>query len=101
MLCTNKCYKQVQQTNWILYYRLLTPARSRAPYSQTYSDTNTCGTPAQRRPERPVFQPRDKSPGIRHCWHRINQLFITIEKVTREQGLHWHDETTPAPVALC
>ena len=24
MLCTIKCNKQVQQTNWILYYRLLT-----------------------------------------------------------------------------
>ena len=96
MLCTNKCNKQVQQTNWILYYWLLTFARSRASYSQTCSETNACATPAQRKPERPVFQPRDKSSGIRHCWHRTNQPFITMNKVTRVQGLHRHSDTTPA-----
>ena len=50
----------MQQTNWGLYYRLLTFARSRASYSQTCSDAKRCGTPAQRKPERPVFQPRDR-----------------------------------------
>ena len=74
MLCTSKCNKQVQQTNWILYYRLLMLASRRTSYSQTCSDTKSCGTPAQRRPERPVFQPKDNSSGIRHCWHRTNQL---------------------------
>ena len=79
-------HKQMQQTsaatNWILYYRLLTLASRRTSYSQTCSDTNVCGTPAQRRPERPVFQPKDKSSGIRHCWHRTNQLLNTINKNT-------------------
>ena len=36
---TNKCSNQVQQTNWGLYYCFLTFARSRASYSQTFSDT--------------------------------------------------------------
>ena len=102
MLCTNKCNKQVQQTDQTLYYRFLTFASSRASYSQTCSDTNACGTPAQRKPERPVFQPRDKSSGIRHCWHRTNQLFITMDKVTRVQGLHRHDNPMPVyRLALC
>ena len=52
----------------------------------------SCGTPAQRKPERPVFQPRDKSSGIRHCWHRTNQLFITMDKGTR---LHRHGNPIP------
>src|SRR3990170_2189796 len=56
----------------------------------------SCGTPAQRKSERPVFHPRDKSSGIRHCWHRTNQLFITMNKVTRVQGLHRHSDTMPA-----
>ena len=36
---TNKCSNQVQQTHWGLYHRFLTFARSRASYSQTFSDT--------------------------------------------------------------
>src|SRR3989337_4225556 len=102
MLCTNKCNKQVPQTNWILYYRLLMLTRSRASYSQTCSDTNACGTPAQRRPERPVFQPRDKSSRIRHCWHRTNQLFITIDMVTKGYMDYIGTATLRLPgVALC
>ena len=96
MLCTIKCNKRVQQANRILYYRLLMLARSRASYSQTCSDTNSCGTPAQRKPERPVFQPKDQSSGIRNRWHRTNQLFITMEKITRIHGLHRLGDTTPA-----
>ena len=96
MSCTIKCNKQVQQTDWIMYYRLLTLARSRVSYSQTCSDTNSCGTPAHTKPERPIFQPKDKSYGIRHRWHRTNQLFITMEKITRIHGLHRLRDTTPA-----
>ena len=58
-------------------------ALSRASYSQTCSDTNVCGTPAQRKRNAPYSSPRDKSTGIRHCWHRTNQLFIAINTVTR------------------
>ena len=54
------CDKQVQPTNWGLYYRFLTFARAMTFYSQTGSDTKRCGTPAQRKQERPVFQPRDR-----------------------------------------
>jgi hypothetical protein len=44
----------------------------------------------------PYSSPRDKSTGIRHCWHRTNQLFITINTITRVHGLHRHGDTTPA-----
>ena len=91
-----KCSNQVQQTNKTLYYRFLTVTLSRASYSQTCSDTNFCGTPAQRNRNAPYSSPRDKSTGIRHCWHRTNQLFITINTVTRIHGLHRYGDTTPA-----
>ena len=39
---------------------LLTHYRSSVSYNQCGSDTKRCGTPAQGKPERPVFQPRDR-----------------------------------------
>ena len=59
----------MQQTNWGLYYRFLTFARSRASYSQTYSDTKRCGTLAHRNRNAQYSSPEieEKSTGIRHC----------------------------------
>ena len=58
------CNKQMQQSSATNQLRSILPfltfARVRASYSQTCSDTKRCGTPAQRKPERPVFQPRDQ-----------------------------------------
>ena len=44
MLCNKKCSNQVQPTNGALYYRILTFAWH----------------PGSEKPERPVFQPRDR-----------------------------------------
>ena len=66
----------MQQTNWGLYYRFLTFARARASYIQTCSDTKRCGTLAQRKPKRPVFQPRDRGEVF---W---NTALLSIEKTS-------------------
>ena len=59
-------------------------ALARASYSQTCSDTKRCGTPAQRKPEHPVFQPRDRGEVF---W---NTTLLSIEQ-TNSLLLHEYD----------
>ena len=60
-----------------------------------------CGTPAQRKPERPVFQPRDRDEVF---W---NMALLSIEQTGSllqsiwVQGLHRHGDTMSATVVLC
>ena len=66
---TNKCRNQVQKTNWGLYCRFLTFARSTVSYSQTCSDTKPVAPRLRENRNAPYSSPKieKKSSGIRHC----------------------------------
>ena len=67
------CDKQMQQSSASnklgLYYRFLMFARSRASYSQTYSDTKLVAPRLRETRNAPYSSPEIemKSSGIRHC----------------------------------
>ena len=63
-----KCSNQVQQTNWGLYYRFLTFARSRASYNHTCFDTKPVAPRLRENRNAPYssLEIEMKSSGIRH-----------------------------------
>ena len=63
------CDKQMQQTNWGLYYCFLTFGRARASYSQTCSDTKPVAPRLRENRNAPYssLEIEVKSSGIRHC----------------------------------